>query len=72
MGIFGHGSDPPPSGGGGGFYWSTSCRSDPRFNFSGYTYGLFGSEAAITKAILEKARELGIEPPDGIEFVGCK
>ncbi len=58
--------------GGGGFYWDTRCPSDPRFNLSGYAHGMFGAAAAIDGAILAKAKELGIEPPDDIEYGGCK
>jgi len=52
--------------------WWTQCKSDPRFNMSGTAYGIAGARLAIDKAILSKAAELGIEPPDDIEIGATK
>ena len=55
-------------GGSGGGTWWTKCESDPRFNLSGRAYGMWGGSDAIDKAIRQKAKDLGIEPPEEIEI----
>ncbi len=68
MGIFSRSDDEPrPSA-----WWSTTCASDPRFNLSGEASGIWSATEEIDKAILAKAKELGIEPPEDIEYTGGK
>lgn len=67
MGIFSRSGTPKSS-----TSWSTTCKSDPRFNMSGEASGIWSAFYDINKAIREKAEELGVEPPDDIEYTGCK
>jgi hypothetical protein len=55
--------------------WSTSCKSDPRFNLSGYASGMWSAMDAVDKAIRTKAKELGLteeQIPEDIEYGGNK
>ena len=72
MGMIFGGYDEPAWGAGSNCSWSTSCRSDRRFNMSGYASSIWTAMEEVDKAILAKAKELGIEPPSDIEYSGCK
>lgn len=72
MGLF-SGRERGESGGGG---WETSCAQDPRFNMSGSAYGMASAEEEITKAILERQKQLGLSDAEvnalTIETSFCK
>jgi hypothetical protein len=53
-------------------WWSTRCKSDPRFNMQGEAVSLTDAAARMNEAILGRAAELGVEPPDDIEISACK
>lgn len=53
-------------------WWRTTCTSDPRFTMSGEASGIWSAMEEISKAILAKAKELGVVPPDDIEISGGK
>jgi hypothetical protein len=49
--------------------WWTESKSDPRFNLSGNGYvGGFVLPPDAVKALEQKAKELGVEIPDDLEF----
>lgn len=51
----------------GEWWWWTKCKSDPRFDMSGWAHGRWDANAKIDEAVRSKAKELGIEPPSDIE-----
>jgi hypothetical protein len=71
MGIFSKYSDPsedwsPP------VTWNTVSKKDPRFTMQGYCSSVFVASSEMDKAILNKAKQLGVEPPDDIEVSAWK
>ncbi len=52
-------------------YWFES-KKDPRFNGRGRTSSIIGVESIITGDIERISKQLGIEPPDDIEYGGIK
>ena len=50
-----------------GAIWHTESKSDSRFSMRGNEHGVVLPSKSIGHAILERARELDVQPPDDIE-----
>ena len=60
---------------GGGTSWWTKCPSDPRFDMSGTSAGIWSAMDDVDRAILARAKSLRIQVskiPEDIEYGGCK
>jgi hypothetical protein len=71
MGIFSKYSDPSEDWS-PAVTWNTSSQKDPRFTMTGYTSSIWTASAEMDKAILAKAKTLGVEPPDDLEVSAWK
>jgi hypothetical protein len=58
-----------------GATWQVSCKSDPRFNASGWSYGAIGAAVECKEHIKRTIKRLGLKPeevPTDIEYGGGK